>query len=86
MLENITLIWSCFDTIPVETRRDDETRRDGTENRANSVQLLLQLPIGTELGNSFAVETAWMNVWLYIQWVYVEMEQNSRGFTDIEIH
>ena len=41
-----------YDTIPGETRRDDKTTRRKTENRANSVQLQVQLPTGTELGNS----------------------------------
>ena len=33
-----------------ETMRRDETTRRKTENSVNSVQLLLQLSIGTELG------------------------------------
>ena len=47
MLENNIFIRSCFDTICL--RRDETTRRK-TENSAYSVQLQLQLPIGTELG------------------------------------
>ena len=35
-----------FDTIPVETRDDGKRKK----NIANSVQLQLQLPTGTELG------------------------------------
>ena len=43
------LILSCFDTFLVHGRR----MADGgnTDNRANSVQLQMQLTAGTELGN-----------------------------------